>query len=162
MAVLKTANTTGKYHNLSSYKGTVNYITRPDKAVHNYIGYLGLDPYNPAGHMETVAKQFHQEHGVHVRHFILAFDPLEPIKPEIASLIGQELIQYLGRQFQAIYAVHEDKPHLHIHIIINAVSYVDGHKYRGTRAVFHRFTDFTKRVLRQYGVYSLCYSSNKS
>lgn len=112
--------------------------------------------------MEAVAKKFHKESGVHVRHFIVAFDPLEPVTPGIAVLIGQEIIGYLGKQFQAIYAVHEDKPQLHIHIIINAVSHVDGHKYRGTREVFHRFEDFVRRTVRKYGVRELHYVSSRA
>ncbi|MCI9366951.1 MAG: relaxase/mobilization nuclease domain-containing protein [Oscillospiraceae bacterium] len=162
MAVIKTANTTEKYHNLNSYSDVINYITQPSKTIHGYIGSIILDPYNPAEDMEAVAKKFHKESGVHVRHFIVAFDPLEPVTPGIAVLIGQEIIGYLGKQFQAIYAVHEDKPQLHIHIIINAVSHVDGHKYRGTREVFHRFEDFVRRTVRKYGVRELHYVSSRA
>ncbi len=162
MAVIKTANTTEKYHNLNSYSDVINYITQPSKTIHGYIGSIILDPYNPAEDMEAVAKKFHKESGVHVRHFIVAFDPLEPVTPGIAVLIGQEIIGYLGKQFQAIYAVHEDKPQLHIHIIINAVSHVDGHKYRGTREVFHRFEDLVRRTVRKYGVRELHYVSSRA
>lgn len=161
MAVIKTANTTGKYHDLNSYHNIISYITESDKIIHGYIGYNHLDSYNPAGSMEAVAKKFSREKGVHVRHFILAFQPSEPVTPEIANLIGMEIINYLGQQFQAIYAVHEDKQHLHIHIAINAVSYVDGHKYRGTHDVFNRFRDAIKRILRKYNLFALNYVSNK-
>ncbi len=157
MAIIKTSNTTGKYHDQNSYNSAINYITRPDKTPHHYIGSIGLDMYNPVGSMESVAIHFGQKHGVHVRQFLLAFDPNESINPEIANLIGQSIIFYLGNRFQAIYAVHEDEPHIHIHIVINAVSYVDGTKYRGTHKVFRRFMDFVKRVLRQYGINQLIY-----
>lgn len=162
MAIIKTANTTGKYHNLNSYSDVINYITQPSKTTHGYIGSVKLDPYNPAGDMEAVAKKFHKESGVHVRHFIVAFDPSEPVTLGIANLIGQEIIGYLGKQFQAIYAVHEDKPQLHIHIIINAVNYIDGSKYRGTREVFHKFEDFVRRTVQKYGVRELHYVSSRA
>ena len=162
MAVIKTANTTGKYHNLNSYSDVINYITQPSKTTHGYIGSVKLDPYNPAGDMEAVAKKFHKESGVHVRHFVLSFDPYGLYVPGIANLIGQEIISYLGGMFQAIYAVHEDKSHLHIHIVSNAVSHVDGHKYRGTREVFHRFEDFVRRTVRKYGVRELHYVSSRA
>lgn len=162
MAIIKTANTTGKYHDLNSYSNTINYITQPSKTIHGYIGSIKLDPYNPAGHMEATAKQFHKESGVHVRHFIVAFDPSEPVTPEIAALIGQEIIGYLGEQFQAIYAVHENTLQLHIHIILNAVNYVNGSKYRGTREIFHRFEDFVRRTVQKYGVRELHYVSSRS
>ena len=162
MAIITTANTTGKYHDLNSYSTLIGYITQPSKTTHGYIGSVKLDPYNPAGAMEAVAKKFHKESGVHVRHFIVAFDPLEPVTPGIAVLIGQEIIGYLDKQFQAIYAVHEYKPQLHIHIIINAVNYIDGSKYRGTREVFHRFEDFVRRTVQKYGVRELHYISSRS
>lgn len=157
MASISTPNTTGKYHDLNSYNSLINYITRPDKAIHGYINSIALDPYNPAGSMEAVARQYHKEDGVHVRHFILSFAPAEPITVDMAYLIGLEIINYLGQQFQAIYAVHEDKPHLHIHIVINAVSYMDGHKYRGTHEVFRRFKELIHCVLEKYGIEKLRY-----
>lgn len=160
MAIIKTANTTGKYHDLDSYSDVIHYISQPSKTTHGYIGAVKLDPYNPIGDMEAVAKKFHKESGVHVRHFVLSFDPHELDAPGIANLIGQEIISYLGGMFQAIYAVHEDKPQLHIHIVINAVSYLDGSKYRGTREVFHRFQDFIRRVLKKYGIKVLHYVPN--
>lgn len=162
MAIIKTANTTGKYHDLNSYNDVISYITQPSKTIHGYIGSIKLDPYNPAGDMEAVAKKFHQESGVHVRHFVLSFDPHELAAPEIANLIGQEIISYLGGMFQAIYAVHEDKPQLHIHIIINAVNYINGSKYRGTREAFHRFENFVRRTVQKYGVRELHYVSSRS
>ena len=161
MAIIKTANTTGKYHNLSSYNSVIHYVTRPDKAIHGCIGCFALDPYNPAGHMELVAKQYCKDQGVHIRHFIFGFELEDQVSPGIAAQIGEELIAYLGQQFQALYAVHEDRPHLHIHIIINAVSHIDGHKYRGTRQVFGRFMTVSKRILRKYGIQSLRYVSNR-
>lgn len=161
MSIIKTANTTGKYHDLNSYYALINYITQEDKAIHGYIGSIGLDPYNPAGHMEAVAKQFNQEQGVHTRHFIVSFEPSESVTPEIANLIGMEVIGYLGQMFQAIFAVHEDEPQLHLHIVINAVSFVDGRKYRGTHQVYHRFENFVRRTVQKYGINTLYYVSNK-
>lgn len=96
MAILTTPNTTGKYHDLNSYSDVINYITQPSKTIRGYIGSIGLDPYNPAGHMEAITKQFHKEGGVHVRHFVVSFEPHELTNPETASLIGQDIISYLG------------------------------------------------------------------
>lgn len=157
MAAIKTTNTIGKFHDMNSYNDVINYITQPNKAIHGCIGSIALDLHNPARHMEAVAKRFHQENGVHIRHFLVAFHPLEPVTPGIANLIGQEIIGYLGKQFQAIYAVHEDEPQLHIHIIINAVNYNDGSKYRGTHEVFRKFKDFVRRTVQKYGVDKLRY-----
>lgn len=116
MAIITTPNTTNKYHDLASYNDVINYILQPYKTIHHHIGSIGLNPLDPAGSMRSVAEQFGKTKGVHVRHFIVAFDPWEPITPEIADQIGRRIIQYLGREFQALYAVHEDEPQLGGHI----------------------------------------------
>ena len=161
MAIIKTANTTGKYHDLCSYNDIITYITQPNKTIHRYIGYINIDPYNPSGSMEAIAKKFHKEHGVHVRHFIIAFNPDELTQPEVANEIGAKVISYLGQRFQAVYAVHEDEPQLHIHIVINAVCYLDGSKYRGTHKIFNRFVYAVRRILKEYRITNFTYVSNK-
>ena len=161
MATLKTANTTGKYHDLDSYYDTINYITQQTKTIHNYIGHIGLDAPDYAGSMYSVAEQFGQTDGVHIRHFIVSFAPWEAVTPDVANLIGWEIIGYLGRMFQAIFAVHEDEPQLHLHIVINAVSFIDGRKYRGTRQVFHQFENFVRRTIQKHGINTLYYVPNK-
>ena len=47
----------------------------------------------------------------------------------IASMIAHEI----GQRYQCIYAVHEDTYHTHFHFAFNPVSFVDGHKYSGTK-----------------------------
>lgn len=161
MAKLKTINTDGNYHNLDAYDKVINYITRPDKAIHQYIGMIHLDPANPANSMHQTAQLARRKSKVQLRHFIISFHPLEPVTPEIALQIGIAIIEYLGREYEAICAVHEDKPHLHIHVVCNAVNKNDGSKYNGTRMVFNQFRNFIKSVLQQYGIFELCYVSNK-
>lgn len=161
MATLKTTNTTGKFNDKNSYRNAIIYILQSQKANH-YFGYTGLNPHDLIESMWSVSKQFGKTDGVFVRHFIVSFEPSELNAPEIANIIGREIIGYFGKMFQAIYAVHEDEPHLHIHIVVNAVSYIDGRKYTGTYEHFHKFENFLRRVLRAYGIYSLRYVSNKS
>lgn len=161
MAIIKTANKTGKYHDLNSYHDAISYIIHPTKAIHSYIGYIGLDPLDLVGSMYNIAEQFNKTDGVQIRHFIVSFEPSEPVTPSIANLIGWEIIGYLGQMFQAIFAVHEDEPQLNIHIVINAVSFVDGRKYRGTHKVFHQFENFVRQAVKKYGINTLYYASNK-
>ena len=70
-------------------------------------------------------------------------------------------MRYLGKEYQAIYAVHENTESLHIHIVMNSVSYIDGHRYRGTKAEHYEFMDFLRNVLIYYGITKLQYISSK-
>ncbi len=108
--------------------------------------------------MEAVSEQFGKTQGVQLRHFIISFDPMELSQPEIAYEIAQRVAAWIGHRYQVIYAVHEDKPHLHIHLVQNSVSYVDGQRYYGTKVEFHAFQDELRRILRQYHIDTLIYS----
>jgi len=158
MAVWKTASGKNKYFNEDAKELLTRYILRPDKVIHGYWDGIHIDLLAPAESMETISAQFGKTQGVQLRHFIISFDPEELNRPEIAFNIAQQAAVYIGRKYQAIYAVHEDKPHLHIHLVQNSVSYVDGQRYYGTRAEFYALQDELRRILRQYHIYTLIYS----
>ncbi len=158
MAVLKTANGKGRYFNEDARELLTNYILRFDKVIHGYCGGIHVDPLYPAESMRAVSEQFEKTQGVQLRHFILSFDPKELSRPEIAYEIAQQAAAWIGYKYQVVYAVHEDKPHLHIHLVQNSVSYVDGQRYYGTKAEFHAFQDELRRILRQYHIDTLIYS----
>lgn len=63
-------------------------------------------------------------------HLVQSFKDFETT-PEIAHKCGLELAERLfADKYEVIVATHLDHEHLHNHIIINAVSYLDGYKYR--------------------------------
>lgn len=162
MATFKTANKKGKYFDMDAKATTIRYILNPAKAVHGLVGGVGVSPESPAESMELVSEHFDKSEGVQLRHYIISFEPYELEKPEIANKIGQEIAAYIGREFQSVYAVHEDKLHLHIHLIVNSVSYADGHRWRGNKAEFYRLINSCRTILRQYNIYQLYYvSANK-
>ena len=160
MATLKTANTTGKYHDPNSIPDVIAYIMNPAKAIHQYIGFVGIDPNHIVFAMKNVALTYQKTNGVQLRHFILSFPPAELQNPAVAFQIGAEVADYLGREYQVAYAVHEDKPHIHIHIVINAVSYIDGHRYSGKKKPFYQLMNATSSILQKYGIIRLKYVSN--
>ena len=162
MATFKTANQKGKYFDRDAKADTIRYILNPAKAVHGFVGGVGVSPECPAESMELVSERFGKSEGVQLRHYIISFEPHELRKPEIANKIGQEIAVYIGREFQCVYAVHENKPHLHIHLVVNSVSYTDGHRWRGNKAEFYRLINSCRIILQQYNIYQLYYvSANK-
>jgi len=64
------------------------------------------------------------------QHIIQSFAPGE-VTPEEAHAIGMELARkYTDSKHEYICATHLDRGHLHNHIILNHVSFVDGHCFR--------------------------------
>ena len=82
--------------------------------------------------------------------------------PEVAYQIGQDVAEYLGREYKTVFSVHQDTDQLHIHMVTNAVSYLDGHRYRGTRGEFYGLKEWIDMVLKRYGINRVRYLSNHS
>lgn len=160
MANLKTANTKGKYRDAESKYDVINYILNPQAAISGYTGGMTGTPQSIANDMNDVSSSFGKTNGVQLRHFIITFSPDEMSDADTVNDIAQRIICYFSSEYQAVYNVHENKPHLHIHIVINSVSYVDGHRYYGKMNEFHSFKSFVRKILKEYGICQFDYVSN--
>ena len=158
MAVLKIENGNGKYFNEDAKELVAAYIMRPDKVSGGY----GIDPCCPAESMKIVSEQFGKQQGVQLRHYVVSFAPYELVDPAIVNAIAQQFAMYIGQMYQVLYAVHEDKPHLHFHLMHNSVSYLDGQRCYGRRSEFYSTQNVLKGILAQHGIYQLRYVSSKS
>lgn len=158
MAVLKIENGNGKYFNEDAKELVAAYIMRPDKVSGGY----GIDPCCPAESMKIVSEQFGKQQGVQLRHYVVSFTPYELDDPAIVNAIAQQFAMYIGQTYQVLYAVHEDKPHLHFHLMHNSVSYLDGRCCYGRRSEFYSTQNVLKGILAQHGIYQLRYASSKS
>ena len=67
--------------------------------------------------------------GLLLRHSILSFPPEERIDARDAADIATRAIRYYEQQYQILAAVHEDRPHIHIHFVMNTLNYCTGKKY---------------------------------
>ena len=64
-------------------------------------------------------------------HLIQSFSPDDNVTPEEAHEIGKELLrEFLGGEYEYVIATHVDKGHIHNHVIFNATSITDLHKFR--------------------------------
>ena len=82
--------------------------------------------------MRATKRKFKKMDGVLGYHFIQSFAPGE-VTPEQAQKIGVEFARRMfGDQFEVVIGTHLDKAHPHNHIVVNSVSFVDGHKYHSS------------------------------
>ena len=154
MALLKPLNVRGRYHNMDAREKLERYMLNPCKAESGYIGGVNVDPDDIAGSMKRVVDHYHQDkpHTVQLRHFVLSFPPEELDEPAIVGEIAQQVTRHIGKDYQAVFAVHEDAQNLHAHIMFNPVSYRDGHRFRGTKKEYYDLLRDTKEVLHRYGI----------
>lgn len=69
-----------KYKDDNAITDIIGYVCNPEKT-DGYIGSWSLDPRYAAYEMELLAKLFHNNHGIRLRHWIITFtaDELETV-----------------------------------------------------------------------------------
>ena len=155
MAILKFVNKKDKYKDSEAISNIMSYILDPEKSKRALYGFNHIDPENPSKSMHEVSKSFKKSIGVQLRHYILSFTKYELSEPIIVDQIARALMTYYQDEYQCAYAVHEDTEYLHIHLVCNAISYVDGHRYRGTKREYYDFISWIKRLLQKNRIYTL-------
>ena len=134
-----------KYFDENSYQSVLNYIFNPGKAV--YAGGCNItSPDLAAQEMEQVAIDFNKNSGKHLRHSVLSFNQDEDISPEMAAELALRLCRHYAPEYQIAYAVHTNTDRVHIHFVMNQISYLDGHRYRGQKKDYYDFQKHMKRV----------------
>lgn len=87
--------------------------------------------------MQATKRRFGKLGGVVGYHFIQSFAPGE-VTPEQAHRIGVEFAERLfGKRYEAVIGTHLDKAHLHNHVVVNSVSFVDGKKYHSSPGSYY-------------------------
>lgn len=87
--------------------------------------------------MQATKSRFGKKGGVVGYHFIQSFAPGE-VTPEQAHAIGVAFAQRLfGERCEVVIGTHLDKAHLHNHVVVNSVSFVDGKKYHSSPGSYY-------------------------
>ena len=96
---------------------------------------------------------FGKELGRQGYHVVLSC-PVGEGDPQTMYQLTQEFIEeYLGDRYEALFAVHVDKGHLHSHIVFNSVSMMDGYKYQYTKGDWKNIIQpITNRLCEKYGL----------
>ena len=121
------------YTSIHTIRATVSaaiaYITNGDKTVNGvYVNSYACraDSAGASEDFRTVRQQGTGRTQILAYHMIQSFAPGE-VTPEQAMQIGEELCdRYLKGDYQYVIAVHNDKDHLHCHIIFNNTNLYNG------------------------------------
>lgn len=86
-------------------------------------------------------------------HLIISFEAGE-VSPDTAfEIIRRFVEEYLGQEYEAVLAVHDNTAHVHGHIIFNSVNYLDGRKYRYEKGDWaKKIQPITNRLCEEYGL----------
>lgn len=112
-------------------KQAIQYICNPEKTKDGaMIGSLNCQSDYAYQQMIQTKKQYGKVNLRQGYHMIISFEEGE-VTPEKAFTIVEAFAkEYLEKDYEAIYSIHDDTAHVHGHIIFNSVSYRTGMKYR--------------------------------
>ena len=127
----------------------ITYAANPEKTEQLFFtSAINCDSCETAfAEMQATKRRFGKLGGVVGYHFIQSFAPGE-VTPEQAHRIGVEFAERLfGKRYEAVIGTHLDKAHLHNHVVVNSVSFVDGKKYHSSPGSYYFEVRSTSDIL---------------
>ena len=150
MSIFKKVAGYGKYQDSQAIPDLIAYITRKDKTPNEWIGGVEVDMDDIAGSMMRVSNSFNKNSRIRLHHFIISFHPKEFRSIGMLLGVALDICRYIGQEYQIVYAIHEDTFFPHIHFVLNAVSYVNGERYRGGKKEYHDLVSLARYYVRYY------------
>ena len=156
MAINKVVNKSTKSH--GAMRNVLEYVLRDQKIREGYVEIAG--PYSG----ETInyddiyrawleEKQlWDKDSGRMYAHFIMSFHKNEQVTPAEVLDMCRSYADHFFSGHQYVIGVHQDKDHLHGHIVVNSVSYIDGHKLHQTKHDLEGQKNFTNNLCRERGL----------
>lgn len=159
-------------------KKTVNYITDSEKTNSNlshmidyalnsektastvsaseqflYESVINLPDVKTAyAHMQATKERFDKTGGVLGFHIIQSFKPGE-ITADRCHELGRKLAgEMFGAGHEIVIGTHLNKEHLHSHIVVNSVSFIDGKKLRFNKQSYRELQEISDQLCRKYGL----------
>ena len=119
----------------SHLKNALEYIQNPDKTEECVlVGGINCLPDTAFEQMEETKNIFHKTGKRQGYHVIISFSPEEKVTAEQAMYVLEHFAKdVLGDDYEAVYAVHTDREHMHGHLIWNSVSMTTGKKYNSPK-----------------------------
>ena len=120
----------------SHLKNALEYIQNPDKTEECVlVGSINCLPDTAFEQMEETKNIFHKTGKRQGYHVIISFSPEEKVTAEQAMYVLEHFAKdVLGNDYEAVYAVHTDREHMHGHLIWNSVSMTTGKKYNSPKS----------------------------
>ena len=119
----------------SHLKNALEYIQNPNKTEECVlVGGINCLPDTAFEQMEETKNIFHKTGKRQGYHVIISFSPEEEVTAEQAMYVLEHFAKdVLGDDYEAVYAVHTDREHMHGHLIWNSVSMTIGKKYNSPK-----------------------------
>ena len=135
-------------------KTALSYIQNPEKTEENVlVGSINCLPDTAFEQMMDTKVTFGKTNKRQGYHIIISFAPGEATEEQALDIVARFAQEYLKDKYEAVYAVHNDKKHMHGHIVFNSVSFETGMKHECKKGEWkHRMQPITNRLCKEYGL----------
>lgn len=155
MAINKTINKSTKTH--AAMRNCIEYVLQEHKTEQALVYVTGPAPEEVT--YDSVYKCFLDEKkiwgkdsGRMYAHNIISWHKDEQITLQQALEFGKAFAEKWFQGFQTLIGVHNDRNHVHVHLVTNTVSFEDGQKLHNSRVDLERMKQFTNEMCRQRGL----------
>lgn len=156
MAITKIMNMkAAKTGNMAAHlKHSLEYICNKAKTDNGIlVGSINCLPDFSFEQMIQTKKMFGKTGGRQGYHFVISLEPGEGNKKQMFEIIRRFAEEFLCGEYEAVYAVHNDKNHLHGHLVFNSVNMVTGRKYDYKKGDWKDIIQpITNRLCEEYGL----------
>lgn len=147
------------YCNPDAVEKVIRYIFRKNGRKKNKVlpsefdifGSIGTYHKNIPGIIDDFIKTkevFGKTDGVQIKHLLISFSKPPKLTPTKLKKFIIKALKYYWRDYQLVYAVHEDTDNLHIHVGINSVSN-DGMKFSVRAEDMKAFRKRTEKIFKE-------------
>ena len=135
-------------------KNALSYIQNPEKTEENVlVGSINCLPDTAFEQMMDTKVTFGKTNKRQGYHIIISFAPGEATEEQALDIVARFAQEYLKDKYEAVYAVHNDKKHMHGHIVFNSVSFETGMKHECKKGEWkHRMQPITNRLCKEYAL----------
>lgn len=157
MAITKILNIKeSKGRNPASHlENALQYIQNPDKTEECVlVGSINCLPDTAFEQMVETKNIFHKTGNRQGYHVIISFSPEEKVSAEQAMYVLEHFAKdVLGDDYEAVFAVHTDREHMHGHLIWNSVSITTGRKYNSPKGNWkNHLQPITNKYCKELGL----------
>lgn len=135
-------------------QNSLAYIQNPDKTEQCVlVGSINCLPETAFEQMMDTKVTFEKTNKRQGYHIVISFVPGEATEEQAFDIVERFAKEYLRDEYEAVYAVHNDKNHIHAHLIFNSVNFVTGAKYEYRKGEWkRRMQPITNKLCKEYNL----------
>ncbi|MCR5543905.1 MAG: relaxase/mobilization nuclease domain-containing protein [Eubacterium sp.] len=134
-------------------KQLIAYIMNPDKTEECILtGGINCLPDTAYKQMVETKKMYRKLGGRQSYHVIISLVPGEGTPEQLYEMTEKFAAEFLGEEYEAVFAIHTDHEHLHSHLVFNSVNMITGKKFQYQKGDWkYKLQPLTNKLCEKYG-----------